>query len=100
MSKSKIITKGNSKDIRDPKPFHPGTVLSDYYMTEMGLSQTRLAELIGCSHRKVNEVVNGKRSVTPAFALDLERVLGTSAEMWVSLQGAYDLWVERQKIVA
>ena len=98
MSKLKTIIKGKSNEVRDPKPFHPGVVLADYYMAEMGLSKTKLAELIGCSHRKVNEVVNGKRSVTPAFALVLERVLGTSAELWVNLQAAHDLWVERQKI--
>ncbi|MBX2988690.1 MAG: HigA family addiction module antidote protein [Bdellovibrionaceae bacterium] len=67
-------------------------------MTEMGLNQTQLAEKCGCSHRKINEIVNGKRAVSPEFALVLERVLGTTAEMWVRIQAEYDLWVARQKV--
>ena len=98
MSKLKTTTKGRKKTgVRDSNPMHPGSILSSYYMTEMNLNQTQLAEKIGCSHRKVNEVVNGKRGITPDFALDLERVLGVSAEMWVNMQAAYDLWVARQK---
>jgi len=76
---------------------HPGRVLAEVYMAELGLNQSQLAEKIGCAHRKVNEIVNGKRGVTADFALDLERVLGTTAEMWVSMQAAYDLWQARQK---
>lgn len=101
MSRSKTTTKASKRrGAQDQRPSHPGVVLASYYMAEMGLSQTQLAALINCSHRKVNEIVNGRRGITPAFALDLERVLGTSAEMWVSMQAAYDLWVERQKRVA
>ncbi|MBX3034668.1 MAG: HigA family addiction module antidote protein [Bdellovibrionaceae bacterium] len=84
--------------IKNPNPLHPGVVLSEVYMTEMGLNQTQLAEKCGCSHRKINEIVNGKRAVSPEFALVLERVLGTTAEMWVRIQAEYDLWVARQKV--
>ena len=84
--------------IKNPKPMHPGQVLSEIYMKEMSLNQTALAELCGCTHRKINEIVNGKRGVSAEFAIDLEKALGTSAEMWVRMQAEYDLWVARRKV--
>lgn len=83
--------------IKNPKPMHPGQVLSEIYMSEMGLNQSQMAEKCGCPHRKINEIVNGKRGISPDFAIDLERVLGTSASMWVRMQAEYDLWVARKK---
>jgi addiction module HigA family antidote len=83
--------------IKNPKPLHPGIVLSEIYMKEMGLTQTALAELCGCSHRKINEIVNQKRAISAEFAIQLEEVLGTTAEMWVRMQAEYDLWVARVK---
>lgn len=83
--------------IKNPKPMHPGIVLNEIYMKEMGLNQSQLAEKCKCSPRKINEIVNGKRSISPDFALILERVLGTTAEMWVRIQAEYDLFVARKK---
>jgi antitoxin HigA-1 len=83
--------------IENTSPLHPGKVLADYYMKEMSLNQTALAKKCQCAPRKINEIVNGKRSISPSFAIVLEAVLGTSAEMWVSMQAEYDLWVARQK---
>ena len=84
--------------IRNPKPMHPGIVLSQIYMAEMGLNQTQLAIKCGCSPRKINEIVNGKRAISPDFAIQLESVLGTTAEMWVRVQAEYDLWQARQRV--
>lgn len=83
--------------IKNPKPMHPGSVLNEVYMKELGLNQSQLAEKCGCSPRKINEIVNGKRSISPEFALVLEHVLGTTAEMWVRIQAEYDLWLARKK---
>ncbi|MFN8789821.1 MAG: HigA family addiction module antitoxin [Bdellovibrionales bacterium] len=83
--------------IKNPKPMHPGVVLNEIYMKELGLNQSQLAEKCKCSPRKINEIVNGKRSISPDFALILESTLGTSAEMWVRIQAEYDLWVARKK---
>jgi len=83
--------------IKNPKPMHPGVVLNEIYMKEMELNQSQLAEKCKCSPRKINEIVNGKRSISPDFALILESVLGTTAEMWVRIQAEYDLWVARKK---
>ena len=84
--------------IKNPKPMHPGIVLSEIYMSELNLNQTQLAEKLKCSHRKINEIVNGKRAISSEFAIDLEKALGTTAEMWVRMQADYDLWVARQKV--
>jgi addiction module HigA family antidote len=83
--------------IKNPKPMHPGTVLSEIYMKELGLNQSQLAARCGCTPRKINEIVNGKRSVSPEFALILEKVLGTTAEMWVRIQAEFDLAIARRK---
>jgi addiction module HigA family antidote len=86
--------------IKNPKPLHPGIVLNEVYMKEMNLNQSQLAELIGCLPKRINEVVNGKRGISSQLALDLEKALGTSAEMWVRMQAEYDLWSARQKLAA
>ena len=83
--------------IANPVPMHPGKVLAEIYMKEMGFSQSALARKCGCSPRKINEIVNGKRGISPSFAIVLESVLGISAEMWVRMQADYDLWEAREK---
>ena len=82
--------------IKNPTPLHPGQVLSQVYMSEMNLNQSELARLCGCSPRKINEIVNGKRGISAEFAITLEKTLGTTAEMWVRIQAEYDLWEARQ----
>jgi addiction module HigA family antidote len=83
--------------IKNPKPMHPGIVLNEVYLKEMGLNQSQFAEKCRCSPRKINEIVNGKRAISPDFALILENVLGTTADLWVRIQADYDLWLARQK---
>ncbi len=83
--------------LKNPHPVHPGEILNEIYLSQLGWTQTKLAEEIGCAHRKVNEIINGKRSISPDFALDLERVLDTEAEMWVRIQAEYDLDQARKK---
>ena len=84
--------------IKNPKPLHPGQVLDEIYMTEMSLNQSQLAGKCKCSPRKINEIVNGKRAISPEFAIVLEKVLGTTAEMWVRMQADYDLWNARKNV--
>lgn len=78
--------------INNPAPLHPGQVLAEVYMAELGLNQSELARRCACASRKINEIVNGKRGISPSFAIVLEKELGTSAEMWVRMQAEYDLW--------
>ena len=67
--------------ISSPSPLHPGKVLSEIYMDEMKLNQTHFAKRCKCVPRKINEIVNGKRGISASFAITLESVLGTNAEM-------------------
>ena len=83
--------------ISNPSPMHPGQVLAEVYMSQMQLNQTSLAKLCNCAPRKINEIVNGKRAISPSFAIVLEKEIGTSAEMWVRMQAEYDLWEARVK---
>ena len=83
--------------IKNPCPSHPGEILNDVYLSQLGWTQTKLAQKLGCAHRKVNEIINGKRSISADFAIDLEEVLKTEAEMWVRLQAEFDLHQARKK---
>ena len=61
-------------------------------MAPYGLSQVELAKRIGVPFQRVHLVINGKRAITPDTALRLEKLFGTSAEFWLNLQLAWDLW--------
>ncbi|MBF0363843.1 MAG: HigA family addiction module antidote protein [Oligoflexia bacterium] len=88
------------KIIKNANPLHPGIVLKEIYMSEMGLNQTQLASMCACSPRKINEIINGKRGISPEFAITLESVLSTSADMWVRMQAEYDLAQARRQTKA
>jgi addiction module HigA family antidote len=75
-------------------PVHPGEVLFEEFMKPMKLSQNRLGNDLRVSARRINEIVNGKRSITADTALRLSRYFGNSAEFWLGLQMDYDLDVE------
>lgn len=72
-------------------PIHPGEVLVEDFMKPLGLTQYRLAKEIGVPARRINEIVQGKRSITPETALRLERYLGWPAQIWLNLQSHHDM---------
>ena len=72
-------------------PVHPGEILLEEFMKPLGISQYRLAKAMNVYPRKVNEIIQGKRSITADTALRLARFFGTSAEVWMNLQAHYDL---------
>jgi addiction module HigA family antidote len=72
-------------------PVHPGEVLLEEFLKPMNLSQNRLAIDIGVDARRINEIVQGKRSVTADTALRLARYFGMSPQFWLGLQAEYDL---------
>lgn len=82
---------------KNRSPSHPGEILKDIYLGDMKITQVDLAKKIGCRVVKINEIVNGKRGITPEFAVDLGEALGTGPELWASLQCQYDLWHAMQK---
>ena len=73
-------------------PTHPGEMLLAEFLQPLGLTQVALAERIGVSYPRVNELVHGKRAMTPDTALRLERLLGVEAQFWMNLQMAWDLY--------
>jgi addiction module HigA family antidote len=67
-------------------------MLFEEFVKPLGLSQAELARRLGVSYPRLNEIIKGRRSVTPDTALRLSRVLGMSADFWLGLQQDWDLW--------
>jgi addiction module HigA family antidote len=67
-------------------------MLREEFLKPLGLTQTELAARLGVSYPRLNEILRGKRGVTPDTALRLDRVLGMSAGFWLGLQQDWDLW--------
>jgi len=78
-------------------PIHPGEILLEEFLKPLGLSQYRLAQDIGVSTRRINEIVHGKRAITANTALRLARYFGTTARFWLNLQNRYDLETEKDR---
>jgi antitoxin HigA-1 len=74
------------------KPTSIGEILTQEFLEPFGLSQTRLAEMMGVSPRLVNELCRNKRAVTADTALMLSRVFGNTPQFWLNLQQKTDLW--------
>ena len=77
---------------RKRRPTHPGEVLREDVLPAAGLTQDKLARLLGVSPRPVSEILHERRPVTTDMAHRLGRAFGTSPEMWLSIQQDVDLW--------
>ena len=73
-------------------PTHPGEMLREEFLVPYNITQKDLATRIGVSFVRVNEIVNGKRGVTPDTALRLEQLFGMEAQVWLNLQQTWDLY--------
>jgi addiction module HigA family antidote len=73
-------------------PVHPGEILLEEFLVPHGISQHKLAELIGVTVNRVNEIVKGKRGISPDTAIRLEALFGASAQFWLNAQLACDLY--------
>jgi len=82
---------------RRPRAVHPGDRLRDE-LIERGISLNRLSRDIRVSLSRVSTIVNGKRTVTAETALRLARYFGTSPQLWLNLQMAYDLEVAEKRV--
>ncbi len=72
-------------------PTHPGEILFREFLEPLGISQVQLAAHVGASVQRVNELVRGKRGITPETAWLLSQALGTTPEFWINLQSQHDL---------
>jgi addiction module HigA family antidote len=83
------------------RPTHPGEMLLEEFLVPMNLSQRELAEGIRVPYQRVNELINGRRAVTPSTALRLARFFGTTPDLWMNLQIRWDLFqAQRAESVA
>lgn len=79
-------------------PVAPGEVLFEEFMKPYGISQNALGRAINVPPIRINEIVLGKRAISPDTALRLGRYFCTSAEFWVGLQTGYDLGTAKEKL--
>ena len=78
-------------------PTHPGVVLEEEFLAPMGLTQVALAKHLEIPTQRINELIRGKRGVTPETAWLLAGAFGTTPQFWLNLQANYDLASNRPK---
>jgi len=78
------------------RPAHPGELLKRLFLDPLDMTQSELAERLDVPYKRVNSLVNGRRSVTAETALLLARLFDTTPEYWMSMQAGYDLWEAQQ----
>jgi addiction module HigA family antidote len=79
-------------------PPHPGEFITEVYLEPFGISGRELAVQLDVAASTLSRVLNGTSRVTPEMALRLSKVLGRTAESWLAMQDARDLWVARQTL--
>lgn len=80
---------------RNRIPTHPGEILLEEFLVPLALTQVALSEHIGVSVQRINEIVRGKRGITPETAWLLSQALDTTPEFWMNLQTHHDLAARR-----
>jgi antitoxin HigA-1 len=86
----------------DRSPTHPGEMLLEEFLNPMQLTQRELADAIQVPYQRINEIVNGRRGITPSTALRLSKFFGMSADFWMNLQLRWDLYIahnEEQEVL-
>ena len=78
-------------------PSHPGLILRDDVLPELQLSVTDAAEQLGVSRVTLSRVINGRSAITAEMALRVGKWVGNGPEIWLRMQGQYDLWLARKK---
>ncbi|HWB54188.1 MAG TPA: HigA family addiction module antitoxin [Tepidisphaeraceae bacterium] len=81
-------------------PTHPGQMLKEEFIEPLDLTQRELARRLKVSYPRLNELIHGRRGMTPDTALRLERLLGVEAQFWLNLQLAWDLYHARRSAQA
>ncbi len=79
-------------------PPHPGEFITNIYLEPNGISGRELAEKLDVAASTLSRILNGNSRVTPEMALRLAEALGRSAESWLAMQNAHDLWLARRTV--
>ncbi len=77
-------------------PTHPGEMLLEEFVKPMGLTQRELAEAINVPYQRVNEIINGRRGITPSTALRLAKFFGLSPDYWMNIQLRWELYFAKR----
>jgi addiction module HigA family antidote len=77
-------------------PTHPGEMLLKEFLNPMGLTQRELADAIHVPYQRVNDIVNGRRGITPSTALRLAKYFNMSADFWMNVQLRWDMYFAQQ----
>ncbi len=78
------------------RPTHPGEMLLEEFLLPINLTQRELADAVHMPYQRLNEIVNGRRGITPSTALRLAKFFGNSAGFWSNLQMRWDLFQAQQ----
>ena len=78
-------------------PSHPGLIIRDDVLPELQLSANEAAEQLGMSRVTLSRVINGRSAITAEMALRIGKWVGNGPEIWLRMQGQYDLWPARKK---
>lgn len=87
------------KSLRNPnrRPIHPGAILREDVLPELGITQAVFANHLGVSRLTVSEILHEKRGVSAEMAVRISKVIGGTAQSWLHMQEAVDLWEVEQK---
>ena len=87
------------RSLRNPNrmPTHPGAVLREDVLPELGWTQTELAERLMVSRQTVSDLLHERKSVTAEMAIRIARAVGGTPESWLRMQEALDLWAAEMK---
>lgn len=80
------------------RPTHPGEMLREDFLPDFALSVAGLADAAGVSRQSINELLRGRRAVSPEMALRLGKLFGNTPEFWLNAQRAVDLWDAAQAL--
>jgi addiction module HigA family antidote len=81
----------------DRTPTHPGEMLLEEFLNPMGLTQRELAQSIHVPYQRINDIINGRRGVTPSTALRLAKFFGNTPDFWLNLQLRWELYFAEQQ---
>lgn len=77
-------------------PTHPGQMLLEEFLKPMGITQRELSNAIRVPYQRINEIINGRRGITPSTALRLGKFFGVSADFWMNIQLRWALYFAQQ----
>ena len=77
-------------------PTHPGEMLLEEFLNPMSLTQRELADAIHVPYQRVNDIVNGRRGITPSTALRLAKFFNMSPDFWINLRVRWDIYFAQQ----